>query len=49
MGTRFTLAAMNEMLVLEMNAETTEVGQTATGAMKIATIGRENTVTNTVF
>ena len=46
MGTRFTLAAMNAMLALEMSAETIELGQTATGAMRIATTGKENTATN---
>jgi len=45
MGRRFTLAAMNEMLVLEMSAETIEMGQTATGAMKIATIDMIEMVT----
>ena len=40
MGTRFTLAAMKEMLVLETSAETTELDQITTGAMMIDTIGR---------
>ena len=41
MGTRCTLAAMKEMLVLETSAETTELDQIITGAMMIDTIGRE--------
>ena len=40
MGTRCTLGAMKEMLVLETSAETTEMVQTTTEAMMIDTIGR---------
>ena len=40
MGTRCTLGAMKEMLVLETSAETTELGQITTEPMMIDTIGR---------